>query len=227
MRKLFAALFSLLWLSALPLTAAARDAADKVEFRPAQAVSVDDVTRPVFSPAYGTLLLDLMVSAKGEVGNVQVRRDLGPLTEVAVRSVRGWKFEPAKISGHAVSSRVTVAVTLNPPCALPANVPLPPLIHQRDEARIQSRFQPPEVTAALFASYPAGALNPGTVVIEATVSSAGTTEGLKVMRDVPPFTGKAIQAARNWRFMPATFDGRSLRSKAILAFLFGPLPPAP
>jgi outer membrane biosynthesis protein TonB len=161
-----------------------------------------------------------MVSEKGEVRNVQVRRDIASVTEEAVRSVRAWKFAPAKLNGKAVTSRMTVAVTFNPAAPLAANVPLPPLVHQDDEARLQSSFQPPDVTRATFPMPTANALWPGTVILEASINEAGKAQSTRVLRDAPPFTTGAIKAIEDWRFMPATLNGRPVESKVVLVFCF-------
>jgi TonB family protein len=58
------------------------------------------------------------------------------------------------------------------------------------------------------------------VVLEATVNKAGKVGSRKVLRDVPPFTATAIQAVGDWRFIPATLDGRPLDSEVVLAFSF-------
>jgi len=224
MRRLLAATVACVLLNAQPLAPRAPDVTEETHFRPAEAVSVNDIANQSLSIANGTVVLDLLISEKGEVKNVQVQRDIASLTEEAVRSVRTWAFEPAKFDGNPVTSRMTVAVTFNPASVHAANVPLPPLSHQDGEARIQSSFQPPEVTLATFPTYPVDARWPGTVVIEATINEAGTLQSTKVLRDVPPFTAKAIQAVGDWRFMPATLNGRPLQAKAILAFVFR-LPP--
>jgi TonB family protein len=220
MGRLFAAAIALAWLSAQPLAPCARKVTEESHFQPAEAVSVSDVTIPFRSIANGTVVLDVMISEEGEVRNVQVRRDIASVTEEAVRSVRTWKFEPAKFNGKAVTSRMTVAVTFNPAPPLAANIPLPPLIHQDDEARRQSSFQPPEVTRATFPTYPVNALNPGTVILEASINEAGKAESPKVLRDAPPFTTTAIQAIEDWRFIPATLNGRPVESKVVLVFCF-------
>jgi TonB family protein len=218
--RLFAAAIAFAWLSAQPLAPCAGKVTEKSHFQPAEAVSVSDVTIPFHSIANGTVVLDVMISQQGEVRNVQVRRDIASVTEEAVRSVRTWKFQPAKLNGKAVTSRMTVAVTFNPAPPLAANIPLPPLIHQDDEARIQSSFQPPEVTRATFPTYPVGALWPGTVILEAGVNEAGKAQNTKALRDAPPFTASAIQAIDDWRFMPATLNGRPVESKVVLVFCF-------
>jgi TonB family protein len=220
MRRQLAATVAFVLLNAQPLSLRAQDVEEEAHFQPAEAISVSDIANQWLSMANGTVVLDLLITERGEVKSVQVRRDIAPLTKAAVRSVKEWTFAPAKFDGKAVTSRMTVAVTFNPASVLAANVPLPPLIHQDDEARAESSFHPPEVTLATFPTYPADASWPGTVVIEATINEAGKVQGTKVLRDVPPFTAKAIQAVGDWRFMPATLDGRPLRAKTILAFAF-------
>ena len=114
MGRLFAAAIAFAWLGALPLAPCASKVTEESHFQPAKAVSVSDVTIPLRSIAIGTVVLDVTISEEGEVREVQVRRDIASETEEAVRSVKTWKFEPAKLNGKAVTSRVTVAVTFNP-----------------------------------------------------------------------------------------------------------------
>lgn len=220
MGRLFAAAIAFACLSAQPLAPCARKVTEESHFQPAEAASVSDVTIPFRSIANGTVVLDVMISEEGEVRNVQVRRDIASVTEEAVRSVKTWKFEPARFNGKAVTSRVTVAVTFNPAPPFAANIPLPPLIHQDDEARRQSSFQPAEVTRATFPTCPVYALNFGTVILEASINEAGKAQSTKVLRDAPPFTTKAIQAIEDWRFMPATLNGKPVESKVVLVFCF-------
>jgi TonB family protein len=220
MGRLCAAAIALGWLSAQALAPGDPQATEASRFQPAEAVSVSDVTISFPNVANGTVVLDVMISQEGKVRNVQVRRDIASVTEEALRSVRTWKFEPAKTNGKPVTSRVTVAVTFNPAPPLATNIPLPPLIHQDDEARIQSSYQPPEVTRATFPTYPADAVSPGTVILEASINKAGKAESTKVLRDAPPFTTTSIQAIEDWRFMPATLNGTPVESKVVLVFCF-------
>jgi TonB family protein len=222
MGKIFAAAIAIAWLSCQPLASCADKVTEAPHFQPAKAVAVSDVTIPFRSVASGTVVLEVTISEEGQVRNVQVRRDIASETEEAVRSVKTWKFEAAKINGKAVTSRMTVAVTFNPAPPLAADIPLPPLIHQDDEARIGSSFQPPEVTRATFPTYPISAANIGTVILEASINDAGKAQSTKVLRDVPPFTAMAIQAIKDWSFIPATLKGRPVESKVVLVFCFRP-----
>jgi outer membrane biosynthesis protein TonB len=188
-------------------------------FHPAETVSVTDITVPV--AGNGTVVLNVVISDKGEAQKVEVRRDIDVLTPLAVQAVRDWKFSPATLNGKAVISRMPVAVTFRPPGSA-APVPLPTLIPQSDAA-IQADFQPAEVTRAGFPRYPATTVVAGAVVLEVTVTEKGEAEEIKVLRDLPPLTDEAKDVVGNFRFMAATFNGRPIHSKIVLAFVSQPL----
>ena len=183
MGRLFAAAIAFVCFGAQPLAPYAREVTEESYFQPAKAVSVSNVTIPILSIASGTVVLDVTISEQGEVRNVQARRDIASVTEEAVRSVKTWKFEPAKFDGEGAASRVNVAVTFNPAPPLCANIPLPPLIHQDDKARLQSSFQPPEVTFATFPTCVDNTASPGTVILKASINGAGKVHHTKVLRD--------------------------------------------
>jgi TonB family protein len=226
----FAVAIAFACLAGQPLAPCARKATQKSDFQPAKAVSISDVAIPLLSVAIGTVVLDVGITKEGEVDDVQVRRDIPSETEAAVRSVRAWKFEPAKCNGRAVPSRVTVAVTFLPrPPIAEDRSSLPPLIHQDHQARPGSSSNPPEVIHAAFPRLPPFHYTlAGTVVLEASIDQAGSVQRTKVLRDVPPFTPTSIQALDDWRFRPASMDGKPVRSKVVLVFCFrqpaGPWP---
>jgi len=229
MRSLLAAGVVFAWLSGLVLLSAARDVGEETKFQPPEVLSVSDIPGQPLSAQNGALVLDVRVSETGEVADIEVRRDLAPLTKEVLRSVKTWKFQPAKVDGGFVASRITVAVNFNPLSNFSEDVPLSPLLPHADATRVKSRFQPAEVTFAAMPSCPLEAFNPGTVVLAVTVSKKGKVDGTKVLRDAPPFTSKALQAAADWKFVPATLNGKPIQSTAILAFVFRipyPVPPA-
>ena len=220
MRRHLAQGMAFAWLSCLPVALAATDVAEQAKFQPPAAVSVSAIPEQPLSAQNGALVLDVRVSATGEVADIAVRRDLPPLTEEAIRAVKTWKFEPAKLEGRGVASRITVAVNFNPPSASSADVPLHPLMPQEDESRVNSSFQPAEVTFAKMPAFVYGALGPGTVVVAVTVSEKGKVQSTRVLRDAPPFTLHAVQAAAHWRFVSATLNGKPLQSTVVFAFVF-------
>ena len=201
----------------IPAIAFSQDATD---FRPAEVVSVGDLTRPYRSIAFGTVVLDVLLSETGEVKDIQVRRAIASVTDVAVKAVKSWTFKPAELDDNAVPSRITVAVTFNPQAVNFPHVLLTPLLHQDDEVRIQSAFQPPEVIRATFPIITA--LNAGDAILEATVDETGKVQATKILRELTANTDVAVQAAEEWKFIPATLNGRPMKAKVVLAFVFPP-----
>jgi TonB family protein len=193
-----------------------------VHFRPAEVERVADIVKPVAILAYGNVVLDVLISETGEVENVEVRRDVPSLTDVAIRSVRTWTFQPAQANGQSVASRMTVAVSFNAERNRSGGVdlPLPPLIHQTDEERIQSSLQPPEVTGATLPPFPYGALENGTVILRAIVNEEGKAGQTTVLRHSAPFEPTALDAVTGWRFIPATLNGAPIDAPVVMAFVF-------
>ena len=115
-----------------------------------------------------------------------------------------------------------MAVTFESQTWAPNPFPLPKLV-PKTAAALVSEFQPAEVTRAGFPRFhTAYTFVEGTVVLEVTLSAKGEAEEINVPRDVPPFTANAKAVVGDWRFMPATFNGRPIRSKILLVFVSPP-----
>jgi hypothetical protein len=167
-------------------------------------------------------VLDALITEAGEVQKVEIRRDIACLTQVAIHAVSDWKFSPATYAGKAIASRMPVAVTFTPLSYTDPD-PLPTLIPQT-EAAIQAEFQPAEVTRAAFPPYFAATMVIlRDVVLEVPLSAKGKAQEAKVLRGFSPLTENAKAVVRDWRFMPATFNGHPVPSKIVLAFVFQPL----
>jgi outer membrane biosynthesis protein TonB len=82
------------------------------------------------------------------------------------------------------------------------------------------RYEPPQVLSAVDAAYPVNSVAFGTVVLEVGLNAAGKIERVAVVRDIPPLTGSAEQAVRQWTFRPARLDGRPVASSLPVAFTF-------
>jgi hypothetical protein len=190
-------------------------------FQPAEARSVTDIRyNPCGVP--GIVVLYALISESGEVQEVEVRRNIACLTQIAVQAVKGWKFSPATFAGKAIASRIPVAVTFESQSSAPNPFPLPKPVPQT-AAAVQAEFQPVEVTrAGLPPFHPGYAFAEGTVALEVTVGAKGEVEVIKVLRDIPPFTANAKAVVGDWQFMPATFNGRPVPSKILLAFVSPP-----
>jgi hypothetical protein len=91
---------------------------------------------------------------------------------------------------------------------------------QRPDPTKEPQFEPAEVTSAVEAPYPPNSVAAGTVVFEVTLSAAGEIESIRRVRQVASLTEAAERALKQWRFRPATLDGKPVRSKTSVAFSF-------
>ena len=82
------------------------------------------------------------------------------------------------------------------------------------------RFEPAEVVSAVEAPYPPNSVAAGTVVFEVTIGASGAIEQIRRVREVPSLTEVAERSLKQWKFTPATLDGRPVRSKTSVAFTF-------
>lgn len=224
MRTVFGLAVTIAWLAGAQLAPSFDNATPEVGFQSAKAVAVSDVAIPTGSIANGTTVLEVGVSKDGEVNDVQVRRAISAETEEAVRSVRTWRFEPARLNGVAVESSFTVAVTFLPVPPLCADMPLPPLRPRNATPRSGPSFNPPEVTHASFPQCPNLATNmlgPLAVILAAHIDRAGNIQRTEVLRGTA-FVGVSTQALERWRFTPAMLAGRPVGADVALVFCFRP-----
>lgn len=192
-------------------------------FQPAEAHSITDIHPYNRCFQKGTVVLNVVIDGTGKVQEVEVRRDFPCLTQVAVQAVKDWEFSPATLAGKPITSRMPVAIIFEDQAVAPGPIPLPKLVPQTAQA-VQAEFQAAQVTRAWFPPPHAGySYAQGAVVLEVTLSAEGEADKIEVLRDLPPFTAPAQAAVGDWRFTPATFNGRPVRSKILLAFVTPPL----
>jgi len=66
----------------------------------------------------GVVVLEAVITGRGEVEDVRVLRSANPLLDdAAVRAVRQWTYRPATLAGHGVRVRLSVTVTFSIPSA--------------------------------------------------------------------------------------------------------------
>ncbi len=85
-----------------------------------------------------------------------------------------------------------------------------------------SGFDGPKLVLAGELNYPPDSVAYGTVVLQATIDDAGRVEETDVVCDVASLTPAAREAVSGWRFRPATFAGKPVRSQATKALVFNP-----
>jgi len=79
--------------------------------------------------------------------------------------------------------------------------------------RLGAGIEPPKKIKDVKPIYPPAALAEralGTVVVDATIGTDGTVLDVVVVRSVPALDRAAIDAVRQWRFLPARFNGEPI-----------------
>jgi len=98
----------------LPELTAQTDAAIQAEFQPAEVIHAAFPEYPYNTVAFGTVVLEVTLSAKGEAEGVRVLRALTPLTVEAEAVLGKWRFMPATFNGHPVRSKIVLAFVFSP-----------------------------------------------------------------------------------------------------------------
>lgn len=70
--------------------------------------------------------------------------------------------------------------------------------------------------------YPQGAQGEANVALELTLTAEGAVAAAVALEGSEPFTSKAVEAARTWRFEPATRDGKPIPAKIKFMVRFVP-----
>lgn len=190
-------------------------------FGPAAVLSAADVQFPFQTTADATVVFSVSVSAGGAPGKISVLQDVPPFTAAAEESLKTWKFSPASFSGRPEDSEALVAFVFRHAVYV-ANPPLfTPIIPARESAEARRGFVPPGILSMAYAGYPASTIAAGAVVVQANVKAGGSTGGISIVRDLAGGFGPlAVDAAKHWKFQPASREGQPVPSKVAIAFVF-------
>ena len=60
----------------------------------------------------------------------------------------------------------------------------------------------------------------GAVVLDVAMDKYGQVKKVDLIRDVPSLSPEAIATVKRWTINPATFNGKPITSKLIVAFVF-------
>jgi hypothetical protein len=172
--------------------------------------------------ASGTTVLEVSIDAKGEIEEIAVARGIEGLTSHVIGWVRAWTWRPATLDHRKIPSVVTVAVTMSPSIYPPANSALPSGKQSPDQTEDLSSYHPPRVISAVFPKYLYTSLFSGAVALEATVGARGELDKVTVLRDVPPLTAAFMESLREWKFTPASLEGKPLSAEVMLVFVYRP-----
>ncbi len=172
----------------------------------------------VGTPGIVTLMANLDNS--GNVQNLDVLRDLPSLTSIASAAIKNWGFTPASLDGQAVPSVLPVSVVFNPfnPAGVGYSSQTIPISQATPGATAE--YMPPQIATASYATYPAGSVSSGAVVLDVVVGSSGKVAKVHVVRGVQSLTPQATKAVKAWTFSAATFQRAPISSHMVIAFVF-------
>lgn len=150
----------------------------------------------------GDLLLEVTVSPEGTVTDVKVIRGVAEcpqMEENAVNAVKEWLFEPSQLNGKPIMSQVLIPIEFNLDDPKPVEFDKPATM-------IDGLCPPPE-----YPEEERRAGVEGKTVIEVEVLADGTVGSAQVKQGVPghpELDRAAVEAVMNWKFEPATRDGK-------------------
>jgi protein TonB len=128
-------------------------------------------------------------------------------------AIRGLSFGPGSgsIIGVPGGGGIAVPHVAAPPPLPPAPVPPPaPKIEIREPIRVSSTLQKSRLTKQVDPVYPPLAKTArieGAVVLEATITEAGTVDNLRVISGNPLLVPSVIDAVKQWRYQPTLLNG--------------------
>jgi TonB family protein len=117
-------------------------------------------------------------------------------------------YEPASLSGRVESGK-TLALSA-------------PLLSVDRLATLQELDKKPEVIDRVQPDMPASLTLPqgGRVEIELTVTRAGTTKDLKIVRSTNPELGQlCLAAAAKWKFKPGMINNKAMNVRVVVPFV--------
>ncbi len=196
------------------------EAKEPAHFVPANLRKAGNIPYPTSSLDAGVVTLSVELDKTGQVTGVGILRDISSVSAQAAAAVRSWMYSPATLDGKPVASTLMINIVYNPGFLGADNIPLPPPAQVQPISTKDPAFLPPQLNTANFAPYPAKAKTQGAVVLDVQLDTNGNTAKVATLRDVPPLTGSAIGALRNWNFSAATYDGKPIQSHMVVAFVF-------
>jgi hypothetical protein len=190
----------------------------KDRFVPPDATSATDIPYSVNLLAAGLVTVSVNLSATGQPDNVQVLRDIPGLTPPTVSAVKSWGYAPGKLDGNPAPSTITIEVVFNPGDTLNENLKIGPVAPTPPP--LPKGYLPPEIAVASYVPYPVNSVGIGAVVLDLTVDKYSQVKKVDILRDVPSLSPEAIATVKRWTINPATFNGKPIPSKLMVAFVF-------
>jgi len=172
----------------------------------------------------GLFILDIGVNDTGKIERIETVRNPGSMPGTVKTFVHNWKFQPASEGSKARASRLTVAFVFRPAnYASFGAVPLKdfkPVIPSAWPGEGSDEYIPVGILSFAYPDYPINSVGWGSVLVRATVDSAGEIKDVNVLHGMPNFNSFAQEALKKWRFRAGTLRGEPVTSKIVIAFIF-------
>jgi TonB family protein len=201
------------FLPALALAAAAQAAPPGATTLP-RLLSAGLGAVPWSTQSGGIAAYDVRLDESGSVTGADIVQDVAPYGELLGAALPAWRFEPAREEGRPVPSRVLVLGFFRPPALIFA---------APENPRYKGTVAPdaiPWPSSVGVPAYPPNAFGGGGVILEVDISEEGDVTSTRVLTPAGPFDGAAAEAARQWKFRPASRGNRDVAARAFLVFTF-------
>ena len=208
-------LLSVMGALALAMSGTAAKAQNGGKFVPPKLVNASEISYPANANSPGFVTLQANLDGNANIQNIQVVRDVPPLTAAAQTAEQGWSFT-AGTSG--VPSSIQVTAVFNP--FNPAGVGLASPGLGPVAGGGSAPYIPVQVMSASYATYPPNTTAFGTVVLDVRIGSGGDVKRVNVVHGVAALTGSAITAVKTWGFSPAKRNGKAVDSHTVVAVVF-------
>ena len=159
----------------------------------------------------GTVVVYAEIAKDGFPENLRVLRSLGyGLDQEAIRAVQQWRFEPNLQNGQII--RVATYVPVNFRLQRQIYGVQPASQRGNEVFQITDGVTVPKIISRVEAPYTdeaRAAKLEGKIVLLIEITSAGRVENVVVLREMGKgMNESAVQAIKQWKFSPATKDGR-------------------
>jgi TonB family protein len=97
-----------------------------------------------------------------------------------------------------------------------------PVLPPDQSQSAQDKYVPVGILSFAYPDYPVNSVVSGSVVVQVTVDGAGDVKGVDFLHGMENFNNFVSVALKHWRFQAATFNGKPITSKTVIAFTFQP-----
>jgi TonB family protein len=171
--------------------------------------------------AEGTVTVQAVIDAAGRVGEARVVKGLGfGLDQNAVVALRQWRFRPGSVDGQPAATLAEIDIEFSL-----RHEALNELIANDMATRVGPGVTPPRAVHTVGVG-PSGVATgrvtrTGTVVLDVVLLEDGVPRIVRILQSVDPeLDDRAVRAFEQWRFSPATKDGRPVKVRLNAAVRF-------